>query len=225
METGQKENNPVRIKDIAGELPICKSIKSWMQSCKAKKRIARWEKSGRPLPPLHDIKQRVIRKYAERHDLKVLVETGTYLGKMVQAMLPFFKRIYSIELDIALYEKAREKFSDQGKVDIICGDSGIEIGKLLAHLDQPALFWLDGHYSKGVTAKANKSTPILEELTHIYEAKDNGHVVLIDDARFFGVDPDYPGVDEIKELVMSKRDNVCLSVEDDIIKIIPQKLT
>ena len=54
-------------------------------------------RSDAPVPPPHVVKQRVLREYAERYELKVFVETGTYRGDMVQAMKPLFDKIYSIE--------------------------------------------------------------------------------------------------------------------------------
>jgi hypothetical protein len=55
--------------------------------------IHRWERSGRPVPPPHAAKQAVLRAYARAFRTPVLVETGTYMGDMVAAMLDQFDRI------------------------------------------------------------------------------------------------------------------------------------
>jgi hypothetical protein len=85
-------------------------------------------------------------------------------------------------------------------------------------IDQPALFYLDGHYSGGITARAAKDTPIYEELSHIFE-HDPRHVIVIDDARCFGRDPDYPSLHELREFIpleaARRRDR---SREDDSIR-------
>ena len=52
---------------------------------------------------------------------------------------------------------------------MIQGDSGIELMNLAARIDQPSLFWLDGHYSAEETAKGDKETPVIEELQHILD--------------------------------------------------------
>jgi len=118
--------------------------------------LKEWERRGSPPPPPRIVKQRTIKEFAERFGLRVLVETGTYYGDMVEAMKNYFSRIYSIELSNELYEKAKRRFTGDDRIKIIHGDSGIELGKLIARLEQPALFWLDGHYSAGETAKGEK---------------------------------------------------------------------
>jgi hypothetical protein len=101
------------------------------------------------------------------------------------------------------------------------GDSGRELGRMMAKIDQPALFWLDGHYSASVTARGEKDTPIFEELEHILRAPDLGHVIVIDDARHFGSDPAYPTIEELRKYVVSKRPHARITVEGDSIRITP----
>jgi hypothetical protein len=90
-------------------------------------------------------------------------------------------------------------------------------------LSQPALFWLDAHYSEGVTARGDKDTPIYEELHLILNAGDIGHVIIIDDARCFGTDPAYPSKEELVEFIRSKKSNVDIAVLDDSIIITPKQ--
>ncbi|HVF66629.1 MAG TPA: glycosyltransferase [Pyrinomonadaceae bacterium] len=181
--------------------------------------VAEWERGGRPAPPPHLVKERVLRRYAKRYGLGVLVETGTYLGDMVEAMKPYFDKIYSIELSEELYERAKARFDGDGHVELINGDSGKVLGEVMKGLTRPALFWLDGHYSAGITAKGETDTPVYEELRQILEARPLGHVVIIDDARLFGSDPDYPTVEALKEFVGSRSEGV-IQVEDDSIRIV-----
>src|SRR5258706_16154496 len=67
------------------------------------KEIHKWESAGRPIPPPDAVKQKVVREYAERFRIKLLVETGTYLGDMINAVKDVFSVIHSIELDKALF--------------------------------------------------------------------------------------------------------------------------
>ena len=119
-------------------------------------------------PPEHTVKRRVLREYATKYGLRILVETGTYKGDMVEAMRGHFDHIYSIELSDTLHRECRTRFHGIKGIHLIHGDSGVELGKLMKRIQQPALFWLDGHYSGKITARGLKDTPIREELEHIF---------------------------------------------------------
>ena len=180
-----------------------------------------WDLRGKPVPPPHIVKQRVIKEFSERYGITVLIETGTCYGEMVEAMKNYFHQIYSIELSDELYQLAKRRFSCDSRITIIHGDSGIELGKLIGQLNRPALFWLDGHYSAGPTARGIKDTPIYEELTHIFSHPHEGHVIIIDDARCFGTDPAYPTINELKEFTKAHSPNVTIEIECDSIRIVP----
>lgn len=181
-----------------------------------------YEQKSRALPLPHLMKQEILKGYALEYNLPILVETGTYMGEMVEALRESFERVYSIELSEKFARRARRYFRARKNVNILQGDSGDVIGDLMKEIDRPALFWLDGHWSADETARGNKSTPVMEELGHILHAKDLRHVILIDDARAFGVLEDYPSMDELKAFVLSLRVNVKIVSEDDIIRILPQ---
>lgn len=203
--------------------PLYGPLRNWAFARAQKRDLMAWERNGRPDPPPHIIKQRAIRSYAERYGLKILVETGTYFGDMVAAMRGHFDRIYSIELDKELCERARRRFSGDETVSVINGDSGIELGNIVGKLEQPALFWLDGHYSAGETARGVKDTPILDELAHISSARCRGSVVIIDDARAFGADPAYPTIEELREFIRAKMPGAKIEIECDSIRITPSE--
>lgn len=164
--------------------------------------ILKWKMKGSPLPPPHPVKQKTIIHYAKKFSLRTLIESGTYEGTMIQAMADHFDLIYSIELSKNLHDLARERFKNYGHIKLIQGDSGVEIGKIIPSLTTPTIFWLDGHFSSGITAKGVSSTPILEEINHILSSKIS-HVILVDDARLFGSEPDYPTINYLKELMHS----------------------
>jgi hypothetical protein len=193
----------------------------WMyRNMRYRKVVGQWIQRGRPVPPPHKVKQLIIREYARRHGIRVFVETGTFRGEMLDAVGDLFHRMYSIELSTELYAKAREKFRGRRDIELIQGDSGEELGKILPALREPALFWLDSHYSGGVTAKGASETPIFTEIAHILDAQDLRHVLLIDDARLFGANPDYPSIAELSEFIMSRRKDASITVEDDVIRVI-----
>ena len=48
-----------------------------------RREVSRWEAMGRPCPPPHSIKQRLLREFKTRYGLEILVETGTFKGDMI----------------------------------------------------------------------------------------------------------------------------------------------
>ena len=184
--------------------------------------IREWRANGKPSPPPHIIKQMIVRTYGRKFRLPILVETGTKFGDMLLGVQHDFARICSIELGADLVRKARERFAHSPHVEIIHGDSGRELKTLLQRIEGPALFWLDSHFGGAGTVRGDTDTPIMAELTHILDARDCGHVILIDDARYFGTNPDYPTLDELRDLVLRRRD-VDIRVRYDAIRITPKR--
>jgi len=198
-------------------------LRFWIKQINGNRILVEWEKQGRPVPPPHIVKQLTIKEYAEKYKTSIFVETGTYLGDMVCAMKDYFNQIYSIELSNEFYEMAKKRFAGEKKIQLIHGDSGTELKKIIDTIDRPALFWLDGHYSGGATAQGDIDTPILSELTHIFSS-DRPHVVIIDDAHCFGIDPAYPSKDELREFVLSKKPASSIEIEHNSIRITPLKI-
>lgn len=181
----------------------------------------RWVRDGMQMPPPHIAKQNALKEVAKRFGLRVLVETGTYQGDMVEAMKDTFDRIYTIELSPELHRRAADRFRRNRNVEVILGDSGTQLGSVVAQLKDAALFWLDGHYSAGVTARGAEDTPIYRELEHILGSGVPGHVIVIDDARSFGSDPAYPTLGELRSFVESRRPGYMVDVTNDSIRLLP----
>jgi hypothetical protein len=158
-------------------------------------------------PADHSVKQAAIRQLAEQYGTRIFVETGTFRGDMVEAMKQRFDRLYSI--------------ATTPHVEILFGDSGEKLKEIMPRLTGPSLFWLDGHFSGGDTAKGLEETPVMAELNHILDAPDLGHVIIVDDARLFGVDPAYPTISAMTEAVLRRRPNLEVSVADDAIRFVP----
>lgn len=211
------------LKSLIKKTPIYQLIKSLIGAIYNKIILNQWIKDGRPIPPPHIVKQNVIKDFAKKYKIHIFVETGTYYGAMIESIKLHFDKIYSIELSKELYMKAKERFKDQNKIELIQGDSGIELEKIMDKIDGSTLFWLDGHYSGGVTARGDNDTPIYKELEHIFNAQDLAHVIIIDDARCFGTDPAYPSIEELIRFIKLRRPHCNITVEDDSIRIIPSK--
>lgn len=181
------------------------------------KAIRNWERKGRPAPPPSYFKQQVVRGYAQKFSLDTLIETGTQFGDMVYANRNTFDKIYSIELDGRLWALARKRFSRFDHIHIVPGDSGKTLPFVLGKINSPCLFWLDGHAMVG-GARSDLITPIRQELDSILNHSLPDHVILIDDARLFRGDSDYPTIEEVKEIVLDRHPNWVFGVGDDIIR-------
>ncbi|BDC34783.1 hypothetical protein Noda2021_07410 [Candidatus Dependentiae bacterium Noda2021] len=172
--------------------------------------------------------------------LTTFVETGTYNGDTTACAAPIFKQVHTIELSSHFHARACERFAQQTNVAVHLGDSQYVLPQLLPELaDHKMLFWLDGHYSAGTTAKGETNTPILQELDAIHAAGITDAVIMIDDIRFFQVPAqdashtpvgDYPNlittIDHLKKInpnyVVVLLGDILLAFEhDDTITISP----
>lgn len=190
-----------------------KFIQKFIDSIRGKKRLAQ------TLPLPHPQKMEIVKRFFVENNCKIFVETGTYLGETTESLSPLAEKVYTIELSPELWEKACEKFKNQSHVVCLRGDSTQILSKVLKKLDSKPLFWLDGHYSAGITAKGEKETPINEELLEIYNSKIRDAVILIDDARCFGLEKDYPTLDGLRDSVEALWGSVEFRNESDIISI------
>jgi len=193
----------------------------WRNEAKNRRKDKKSETWGLGPSPSEEVKQRTVRAYAERFHLTTFVETGTYEGEMVDAVKTCFKKIYSVELSSALFERAKDRFKLYEHITMLRGDSGEILPNLLSDLRSPVLFWLDAHYSHGVTARGDLETPILRELGALLHHEVSGHVILIDDARLFTGDHDYPTAEQVRQFVLSSRPELKFSIHDDIMRIHP----
>jgi hypothetical protein len=122
-------------------------------------------------------------------------------------------------LDVTLANEASKRFKNRKKVKILQGDSGQVLHTIIPQLNGPAVFWLDGHYSAGVTAKGEKECPILEELSAIFISGFH-HVLLIDDAHCFVGENDYPTLQELSDFILIQHPEAKIEVKDNIIRVI-----
>ena len=190
-----------------------------LEGYRIKKAHQRWLSKGKPGTVSHVVKQRTIKTFAQQYKIRVFIETGTYLGDMVAALSNDFDKIYSIELNEDLFKQAEKKFAGLEHITIVFGDSAQVMPEILRQIYVPCLFWINAHYSEGITAMGKKETPILEELRHICEHPINNHVVLIGDASLFIGKNDYPSMESIKGFINNRFPGYIFNVYDDIIRI------
>lgn len=178
-----------------------------------------WKRRGRPVPPPNALKQQTVRKYAKRFETKILVETGTYLGDMIYTTQASFDKVFSIELNEELHQRAQERFAQNKHIVLYQGDSATVLPLILNEIKEPALFWLDAHYSGAITARAAIDTPIIQELIGIFaHPLAEKHVILIDDARHFTGENDYPKLEELRLFILERFPMWKFEVKDDVIR-------
>lgn len=134
------------------------------------------------------LSEEILRRFAAR----VFVETGSYLGDGVQAALDAgFERVVTIEADRASWERVRARFADDPRVTTILGDSADLLAAAVDDVREPAVFWLDAHWSGDGTGgrppirDSCVYSPVIDELEVIGAHPVKGHTVLIDDVRVF----------------------------------------
>lgn len=184
--------------------------------------IGFWLLRGKPLPPPPAFKRRVVRKLGRKFSLGTFIETGTYQGDMVDSARRWFSKTITVELDQSLAANARRRFTDDPSVTVLQGDSSTVLDQILREHRTASLFWLDAHYSGGVTARGLRDTPIEGELSTVLAAANPDSVILIDDARLFGEHDEYPSLTDLETRVRKESDNWHMHVSDDVIFLIPK---
>lgn len=179
-----------------------------------------WVQKGKPLPVSNLSKQEALREFQRKYEVKILVETGTYLGDTLYSLSADFEQLYSIELSEHYYRMAKKRFKKMPQIHLLQGDSGKVLKELVPKLKSKALFWLDGHYSGGLTAKGDKECPVFEELNSIF-ASPFQHLIFIDDARLFVGKNDYPTIQQMRDFVKQQNASYDFSIENDCIRLVP----
>jgi hypothetical protein len=122
--------------------------------------------------------------------VETFVETGTFKGETAAWAAGYFRRVVTIEAAMSFAAEARKRFAD-GPVEVQEGNSVARLPELLKSLSQPAVFWLDAHWSGGVTAGQEDECPLLEEIRLLNGSRPE-HFILVDDARLFSAPPPQP---------------------------------
>ena len=177
-----------------------------------------WSKSAYTAPSPHFIKLAVLLRNA--FPSSTWIETGTLIGTTTKELSKHGTFVYSIEPEPTLYSNAAAHFESYPNVEIIKGLSENVFPALLPKLFGDINFWLDGHYSAGITHKGPQDTPILDELAHISRNLIHfGKVcVMIDDVRCFNPEliefSSYPALNTLVE--WANQNGLSWKIEHDI---------
>jgi hypothetical protein len=178
--------------------------------------FAWWKRDFRSPAP-HSVKMSIL---GTAKDVHVWVETGTFMGRTTKILAQNSSRVISIEPSTELAARAAKLFVNSRNIEIVNGLSEVELEPILETLPASSLniaFWLDGHYSEGITHLGPIETPIIQELKIITSKLQKFHnvTVFIDDFRcFVSQQKDYPATSFLSEWATSN--NLKWSVEHDI---------
>lgn len=181
------------------------------------KAIAKWAQRHYSEQSPQFIKEALFLKYGIKD--AYWIESGTYLGTTTKFLAEHFPLVHSIEPEPRLYEQAVEKFAGQN-VQLYKGTSEEVFPTLLPKLKGKANFWLDGHYSAGITFRGNKDCPVEDELDAISKNLGNFDrvLIMIDDVRCFLPENQekygYPSVNRLFE--WAERHGLYWRIEHDI---------
>ena len=170
------------------------------------------------------IPQKLALDLKDTYNLEVFVETGTLIGRSAKWASQHFRYIYTIESDYNIYMIASSDLCKQKNVRCLHGLSQTMLPRALQMFPEPALIWLDAHWSKdlGYTKYDEVVCPVLEEL-EILARDGRDHVILIDDYRLFGKVSGWPTTDEITDFLMTMGKKV--SYQTDVFVAVPDGKT
>jgi hypothetical protein len=167
-----------------------------------------------------------VRGLSSLNNATVFVETGTFRGDTTRWASAHFKTVHTIERSEPLYRRFGEPLSNLGNIMPHFGDSRTILPRILEDIgDSRAMYWLDGHWSGGVTAGETDECPLAGELACLRERSQD--IILIDDSRLFLAAPPpphnpahWPTIAEIVQL-LDAPDKRYVQVIDDVIFAVP----
>lgn len=157
--------------------------------------------------------------------LKYFVETGTYVGNTARWASQHFDRVFTIENSEMLWQQASTKYSGLDNIQFILGDSRHMLCEVVEKLESPAIFWLDAHWSVGITYGEGNECPLAEEL-QIVVNNSYDHFILVDDARMFLAPPpkphtpdQWPDIVSVINILNSNRARFIVVIDDVIVAV------
>ncbi len=158
------------------------------------------------------------------------IETGTFRGDSAAALSTVFDEVWTIELSHELHRSAVARFSEDPRIHVIQGSSLDVLGTIASDARAPTLYWLDGHWSGGLTAGQGAECPLIGELGLIDSSQSAADsCILIDDARLFlGPPPpphkrdQWPTFADVFDRIRSAHPRFVTLIEDVIVAVPPQ---
>ena len=157
--------------------------------------------------------------------LEIFVEGGTYQGMTASLMSKSFKKVYTIEKSNEMYNIAKNNLKGIKNIELLEGDTRDYLKKIMNN--DNLLFWLDAHWSGGLTYGKEDESPLIKELEIIF-SRNRNYAILIDDARLFLALPPKPHNfhkwPSLKDIMMTMPKDWEILVYKDVIYLLPEKI-
>lgn len=170
----------------------------------------------------------IVADYLRSYGIDRVIETGTGAGDLAAglAALPTRPDVTTVDIVAETTDRANERLAPWPHARAVTSDSVQFIDEWTRGRDPyptlPILWWLDAHIDNWADADPADTTPILAELGLIL-GRRAADVILIDDARLFGLAPGYPTIAELSDYVRERAARpVLIEVHRDIIRIAPR---
>lgn len=169
----------------------------------------------------------LVSKLQKAYNVQLFVETGTYQGNTALWAAEHFQTVITIEASAEIYAQVVATHSQVKNVKFLYGHSKEQLATLVPSMNEPCIFWLDGHWCGGVSYGEEDECPLLEELLIINRSAQD-HFILIDDARLFLNPPppphrteQWPNINAVLDLLAANRSRYT-SVFEDVIVSVPE---
>ena len=170
----------------------------------------------------------LIKKLTQTYQIDNFVETGTFYAETAIWASKYFRKVFTIEYSRDLYEKAINKFNRIDNVEFNWGDSRGELRNIVEKLNGSSVFWLDAHWSGGLTYGKNDQCPLIEEI-NILNCSKSENFIFIDDARLFTSPPQHPlrldqwpNIVKVIDVLCSNNSERYIVIIEDVIISVPE---
>ena len=85
-------------------------------------------------------------RFHQRHQFTCAVETGTFKGNTTVGLAKLFPRVFTVEVDAALYDQTTPRFMHYPNVTALRGNSAEVLKEILPQLSYPLFAYLDAHW-------------------------------------------------------------------------------
>ena len=156
------------------------------------------------------IKRSILLKTIKYKNIKNFIETGTFLGETSILVAENVEEVYTCELSKPIYEKFLMKLNQVKKESLEkinhYNNDSLEFLKIINEKSilskSNTLFWLDSHYSGGLT-EGKRKCPLLKEINYILKNISSDSIILVDDIHNMNGLLGYPTISQIKKLINS----------------------
>ena len=146
------------------------------------------------------------------------IETGTWKGGTTTWAAQHFPNVITCEgMPGRFWKTWHNALKGMPNVMPLLGESADLLPKVLDMMRTPAIFWLEAHYctsNKEERSQGLNVCPVMHEILAINMSPcAHLHILMVDDARLFGVEDGWPTVAELTE-VLEMHGRIVILYED-----------